>query len=384
MKLQNAYDTISDPEKRRAYDVRWTGIRDNLRAQHETDKRQAEAAETKKKRATEERAKKQKEDDERQERLRSLELSKSRYDNDIFELSRVVRKLTADLKRLQDQDDEDLRKERERNGWWAYLVSPIYGKLNETDEQKLARETERLHRLASRSIKGSELREKEAKLRRLQDALQDVNSKIAAEKKKAEDEAWAQTREKKLRMEQEARNRVLQEMREKMAKAQKEQTERAAKEARKAQAAREAREAQEAQERVRKAAAAAERRSREAEERAQAMRAAEEARKATKTRNDWSETAPPLYSSYAAYRSTESTCRHDKFWPKVEGKHLCSKCCTVQRRFAFRCPGCRMIACASCRQTLRGEKQKSGNSGQRYGFDSNDDYDADFSYYDYD
>ena len=352
MKLQNAYEIISNPEKRRAYDTQWADIRDRLRAQQESDRRQAEAAETEKTRATEESAKRQKENSARQERLRLLEVFKSRYDSDIFEVSRVIRKLIVDLKRLQDQDDEDLRKERERNSWWAYLASPIYGKVNETQEQKQARETKRLHRIASKSIKGSELRENEAKLQRLQDALQNVNSKIAVEKKKGEDEAWIQMMEKKLRMEQEARNRAQQEMREKWAKIQKEQAERAAKEAR------EAREAQEAQERVRKAA----------EERAQAMRAAEEAtRKAKK-----------------ASGSTKSTCRHDKFWPKVEGRQLCSNCRTVQRRFAFQCPGCRMIACASCRQTLRGEKRKTFNSGQQFGFNSNDNYDADFSYYDYD
>ncbi len=194
IELQNAYDTIRDPDKRRAYDIRWMGIRDHLQAQRESDKCQAEAAETARKRATEGRAKKQKEDDARQERLRSLEMFKSRYDSDIFELNRVVRKLTADFKRLQDQDDEDLRKERKRNSWWTYLSSPIYGKVNETDEQKQKRETERLHRLASKSIKRSELQGKEAKLQTLQDALQNVNSKIAAEKKKAEDEAPRRSR----------------------------------------------------------------------------------------------------------------------------------------------------------------------------------------------
>ena len=372
-KLQNAYDTIGDPAKRRAYDLRWSGIRDSLRAQQESDSRRAEAAQTEKKRATEARATERKEDKARQERFRSLELVKSRYDNDIFELSRVVRKLVADLKHLQDQDDEDLRKERERNGWWAYLASPIYGKVNETDEQQQARETERLHRLASKRIKGSELDEKQAKLQRLQDALQNVNGKIAAEKKKVEDEKKKvedEARARRLRMEHEARNRAMQEMRERTARAQKEQAERAAKEAREAQAAREE---QEAQQRARMAAAA-ERCRREVEERAQAMRGAEEAaRKAKKTWNDWSEPA------------TKSACQHDRFWPKVEGRQLCSNCYTVQRRFAFQCPGCRMVACASCRQTLRGEKRKSGGvSGRRYGFASNDDYDDDFSFYDYD
>lgn len=369
MKLQNAYDTISDPAKRRVYDVKWAGIRDDLQAQQDVERRQAEAAEREKKRVAEERAKKQKEDDARQERLRTWGISKYSLDNDIFEMGRVMRKLTADLKRLQDQDDEDTRKERERNGWFAYLTRPIYGREDETEEQKQERETKRLHRLASKSIKGSELREKEAKLQTLQTALQNVNSYIAAEKKKADDERARldnEARARKLRMEQEARDRAMQEMRERMAKAQKERAERAAKEAREAQAAREA---QESLERARMAAAAAERRRRE-EERAQAMREAEDAaRRSRKTRNDWSESA------------SKSGCRHDRFWPKIEGSQLCSQCHAMQRRFAFRCPDCRIIACASCRQTLRGEARAPKYGGGRRGFTSKHGYnDVDFGY----
>lgn len=440
MKLQNAYDTIRDPEKRRAYDARWACIRDGIRAQQDSDRRQAEAAEAEKARTTRERAKIQKEYEARQERLRSLETLKSVYDNDIFEVKRVIRNLLAELKRLQDHDDAYLRKRKEQNSWWVYLSSPIFGKAKETDEQKQVLETERLHRLASKTIKRSELLEKQAKLRRLQDTLLDVNNKIDGEKEKADDEARTQAREKMVRMEQEARDRAQQKMRDFRAKMQKAQAERDAKEAREAQAAREA---QEAQERVRKAAAAAaaEKSRKETEERAEARRAAEQAaqkarnerekvlrmeqkardraqqemreirakmqkahaerdakeareaqaareaqeaqeaqehsrktaaaaaaavekrRKKTKKRaeprrkapSDRSKPATPLYSSSHASRFTKSTCRHDKFWPKIEGKHLCTNCHAVQNRFAFQCPGCKMIACASCRQTLKGK-----------------------------
>lgn len=376
LKLQNAYDTISDPEKRRVYDVRWASIRDSLRAQQESERRQAEAAETERKRATEERAKNQREEAARQERLRPLELLKFKYDSDIFEINRVVRKLNRDLKRLQDQDDEDLRKERERNSWWAYLASPIYGKVKDTDEQKQKRETERLHRHASKSIKVSELHTKEAKLQGLQDALKGVNSQIAAEKMRAEDKARAQARETILRMEQE-RSRAQQEIRERWAKNQKDFAERAAKQAREAQVAREAREAQEAQERVRQAAAAQQRK-REAEERAKVMRAAEEA--AQRARNDRSKPTTPLYSSFRSSGSTKSDCRHDRFWPRVEGRHFCSNCHIVQRRFAFQCPGCSMIACANCRQTLRRAAPKSHNAGRRFGVDSENNYEEGFAY----
>ncbi len=72
----------------------------------------------------------------------------------------------------------------------------MYGKTVETEEQNMARETTRLHRVASKSIKKSELKDKEAKLQTLQKALDEVNTKIGAEMKRAEDDA----REKQQRM----------------------------------------------------------------------------------------------------------------------------------------------------------------------------------------
>ncbi len=332
-KLGRAYETIKDPEKRRIYDIRWEFIRNKQRTQQE-------AAEAERKRAAQEAqetADKKKEETTRQDRLRHLELYRSRYDGDIFEANRVVRRLVADLKRLQDQDDEELRKERERNSWWTYMTSPIYSKPKETEIEKQERENKRLQRLASRSIKENELNQRKAKLQSLQDALQDVSSKIAAVKKKEEDEARVQAAkwQERLRKEQEAKRlQEEEEMREARTRWAKMQEDRAA------QAAKEAHEA--AQERVRKATD--ERRKAEAEERARAARVAEAARKAQDQRHSTFQPETPSYRASRASRasaSNETTCRHDKFWTKIEGSHLCSNCHSTQRHFAFQCPGCR-------------------------------------------
>ena len=300
-----------------------------------------------------------------------------KYDGDIFELSRVIRKLEADLKRFKEQEDEDARREKNRNGWWAYLTSPIYGPVKETDEQKQERKNTRLQMNHAKTIKGSDLAEKEVRLIKLQDALQRVNSAIAAEKRKAADEkerAEEEERARKRKMEQEARDRAMRQERERMAKLQKEQAEQMAKMAREARAAREAREAQE---RERAAAAVEERRCREAEFRAESARRAEEAvKKAQKARNHWSG------------RATQNTCSHAGWWPKVEGRQLCGKCDTFQNRFLLQCPSCKMVACASCQKSLRGGgtwKNHAGASGRQYDFGGSDGYAWDNNpAYDYD
>ena len=338
--------------KRQAYDLRWSGIRETLRAEQESAKQAAEA-----------KAKAQKDEATRQGRLRDLALAKSRLDTDIFELSRVIRRLNADLQRIHDEDEEDLREEKQRNSWWTYF---IHGKVPETEEQIQMRDTTRLHRRASKTIKESQLSEEKGRLQRLQSALQNTECKITIERQRVQEEkrkVEEEARARRAKMEQEARTRAAQEMLERMARERKENADRAA---RAAAEAREAQAAREAQERARMVAAA-ERRRKEAEERVRAMRAAEEAvRKARKT--DRSEAA------------TRSACRHDRFWPKIEGRQTCGHCHAVQSRFAFECPGCKMVACASCRQDLRGNPKKGGFSERRYGFARGDDND----FYDYD
>jgi len=387
---------MKDPEKRRAYDIQWASIKRTQAAQKEAKRRQDEFAEAERKKAAEEGARNQKEKDARQERLRHLERLKSKYNGDIFELSRIVRKLVADLKRLQDQDDEELRKERERKSWWTYVTSPFYASPKETEEEKQTREVERLQRLASKRIKEQDLAEKESKIKRWRDALEDANNKIAAEKAKEEEEARSRAAkiQEQLRREQEARRRAEQQAAEEERRKRLEEIQARMRQEQAARAARKTQEACEAQQRAWKAAEerrkaeenrraeerrqaeekrkAKERRQAEekrkvkekqraeAEKRARAASWAETVRKAQQGRNDWFEPEVPSYSfsRASAPNKTSSACRHELFWPKLNGSHICQNCHGIQRRFAFQCPGCSMIACASCRQTIRGERRR--------------------------
>lgn len=377
--LQNAYETLKDAEKRRLYDMKWPSIKERLRAQRESEKHKAEAEEREQRRASQQRAKDKRVDEAREERLRRLEILKRRYNDDIFEVTRVVRKLMADLTRLQNKDDEDSRENRERNGWLAYLTSPIYGNQRETEDEKMARETERIQRLATKRIKEFELKEKEAKLQRLQDALRDANRKIAVENEKLEEALQAQVREEKQRKAQEASLKAERDMRENWTRVEeiriKAQKERAEREAKKAREAEVARKAQEELERALKAVAAERykmemrhKQKREEQERARnasaerSHRAAEELRRSTHAAEEAARNAQAqadfAYGFSHDGNATSSSCKHEWFWPKVMGSHQCQNCNLIRHRFAFQCPGCRIVACASCRQILRGEIPK--------------------------
>lgn len=59
----------------------------------------------------------------------------------------------------------------------------------------------------------------------------------------------------------------------------------------------------------------------------------------------------------AQYRTQDffkpMTCNHRGWWVRVEGRFRCECCIKETRRFAFQCPGCEKIACASCREVLK-------------------------------
>ena len=335
------------------YDIQWIRIK----GQREAKRREAEDAETERRRAAEATSSEQRERKAWQERLRPLEQAKYKCDSDIFELNRSIRKLSADLNRLRDQDDQDLRKDTAKNSWWTYLTAPVYGKANETEEQVQQRRTEAVHRRAVKSVKEHDLGQKEAKLRSLESELRDLDRRIAAEREKFNDEQLkrAAKRQEQLRKEQEVRRREEEQRRRaEWAKWEATQATRRREEAA-ARAAKEAREAEEAAKAKERERAAREslqaREAMKAQERAQASREAEAARqKATY----WRANTSPKYSRPPASTSlNKDTCRHNAFWPKLQGIHLCSNCNVWQNRFALQCPGCKLIACANCRKILK-------------------------------
>ena len=359
-KLSRAYETLCDAQARRTYDAQWVHIRHYQSTQREEERRQSEKAAAERKKAAEETLNSQAQQRKLQERLQPLEKQRSQHEGSIFETNRVIRRLAAELKRVRDLDEEELRKQNERNSWWTYFTSPVYGKAQESEEEKQKRETERLQRLATKSIKGYELQQMEAKLKIFESALKDTAQKIAAERTKYDIELQAQRarKEEQARKEADAKRRAHEQaQRDRQAEIAAEQArlwrEKAREEA--LRAAKEAREAEEARERMRVAREA------ELKQRQELMRAARE----VATRE--AQVRAAQRTKEARRRAQPSTCQHKAFWPKIDGRHVCGSCHKKQNLFAFQCPGCKIIACAPCRQDARNEKGAfSRNKDRQY------------------
>ena len=376
-----AYETISDPGRRRVYDVQWV----SQKSQREAKKREAEDLDTQRRKAAEATFCEEKERRAWQERLRPLEQLKNIYNSEIFELNRSIRRLSADLKRLRDQDDLDARKDKAKDSWWTYLTAPVYGKANETEEQMQQRRDEAVHRRAVKNLKEHDLSQKETKLQTVESTLRELDRRIAAEREKFKDEELkrAAKRQEKSRKEQEMKRREQeQRVRDEWAKweatqakrRREEATARAAKDAREAEEATKARERERAaREEAMKAGARARaaqedlqaKEAKKAEERMQAAREKETARR----KASWKRaTASHNYDRPSA-TFNKDTCQHIGFWPKLQGSHICSSCNVSQRRFALQCPNCKLIACVNCRKTL-----KNSNGNRNRGFRNNGNY----------
>lgn len=343
------------------YDIRWSGLNTNSRSEQDTEKRRREAAEASQQQAAKDVTNMQNAGMERQGHLKRWISESNRYQDEILQVNRRIKRLAADIARLRAIDDEEVKKEKEKNSWWAYLSSPIYGRVQETEEEKRNREVERLQRVASKSIKNNELANEEAKLQRWKDFLKRTNDKINAEYKKRDDEAreaaakkqaeFQKQQEEARQAEQEKRRaemRKRQQEVERVAKAQREKREREEKEA--ARAAEEAKLKWEKQCQEERTKMAEERRKEDLEDAKLARQGK------NRLRNGHIVDIPGI---------RRTSCQHDKFWPKVDGGQVCSHCHRYQHKFVFRCPDCRMVACASCRQSLRGERQRSGRGRGR-------------------
>jgi hypothetical protein len=229
--------------------------------------------------------------------------------------------------------------EAQKNSWGAWLLSPIYKKAEDSEEEKVRKDRGRQERRIEKDMKERRLEWRKADLRKeenlLRKAKDEVDAADLADDRKIrviQARIWAREAQ-----ERQERERV---EREKMAKIWRQQQEQ--------------REQQEKRERE----AAEALRKQQAEMRAaEQKRHEEETRKWQKIIDDenkrrWEQHTYFDFTEKSARQACTSTCRHDGWWPKVQGRRACPECNEIWT-YLLQCPGCKMEACPRCQAAIR-------------------------------
>lgn len=267
----------------------------------------------------------------KQERSVRWQTKKTTFDKTISELRRGIEQLEQEIKNLDSIRAAEVAAEAQKNSWRTWLLSPLYKKAEESEEEKARKDRGRQERRLEKDMKERRLTSKRLDLKNEQTRLKEAKDEIDAADKCDEEKIrmiharkWAREareifeREAKLRRQQQAQ-----------------QAERRA---------REDRERQERMERLRR-----EQQEQEKKERAAAeKRAAEQRRYAEATRRQEQQLRENIFQSYAS----TSNCDHRDWWHKVQGRAECSRC-YESWSYLLECPGCRIKACASCQAGIR-------------------------------
>ena len=228
-----AYETLSDPARRKAYDKQWVHIRtrQSLQKSEETpgatgaanqEKRETEAAEAKREtREAEDKLKEQtsqaeevmreqKENEALQKRIEKMEEHRPAFEGLIPKVTRTSWLLGEELRQLRKQDYEESKKDKKMTSWWAHMNAFINGMSGETEEEHQQRENKRLQRLASLRATEDKLSRTKVNLRDLTNALLDVKCELEEEKTKIQERerAKAAKQEEGPRKEKEATKRA--------------------------------------------------------------------------------------------------------------------------------------------------------------------------------
>lgn len=373
-----------DPSRRRIYDVQYASIR----AQH------ANTPDTSSKSDPPRRTSDQKSAFKEQMEslgaaLQRLYIRRNRLENELFEIKREHNRSQAALNKLQREAEEDALEEAKRNSWLGRLFFA-----SQLEEQKEERQRRILNNRAAQTVREAELNSRKGIIASKQLSIDDVNEQIK-QKKMEEDtlQRRERVREEAVRSAETRQREAMEREKERKEKERKEkerrEKERKEKEKKEKEKKENERKENERRENERRQRESAEglRRAREIqreltekilrdtvkrlrkEQEAERFRIpppAREAKEEGQANGNW-RTIPNMkrcsgsgfgtegtnHQQSARSTASKTSCLHRSWWDREEGKHVCEQCSMTTSRFAFRCPSCRTVACARCRDMLK-------------------------------
>ncbi|KAL2827472.1 hypothetical protein BJY01DRAFT_261902 [Aspergillus pseudoustus] len=359
--LQEAYSTLVDPQSRKSYDAQYTFTKF-----HHTPP-QANPSTNSASPATHEKTHK----------VSALTLQIRELKSRLHKQEAELRLARLRLERLHgeiaslDQEIENI--EREKSGkatWWGFFTSILQGH-QETEEERIKRDNDRLQKVAARSIRESNVQREMAVVRGLENAINAIHSSITSAEFKIFTEKRREEREEqeKRRLEEE---RLRQEVNRRMAEEFKKRQERQAQQAEKRRMEEE-RLRQEANRRM--AEELKKQRERQAQQANREHRYPSREQGVNGSRNSGQSEGKQNFRD-------EETCHHQAWWSQIDVPASCSRCSSITRKFIFKCPGCGKLACAPCRDTIKGGRFRPNRFGKG-AYHNSSDYTEYFDRFDY-
>lgn len=282
-------------------------------------------------------------------------------DSSIFELQREIRRLEQEIKILSSIFAAEAAAAAQKNSWGAWLLSSIYKKVEDSEEEKGRKDRERQERRIEKDMKERRLESRKANLKVEQDVLrkkkEEVDAADLCDKRKIQaiqHRIWAREQ-----MERQEKERVERERLAKIRKEQQEQREKREREEaemfRKLQAEAFAAELKRHEEEIRR------RQQQQQRERREQRRHGGETTGWTKFMRDAAQTHRERDTHFEsndrfASATSESSCRHHGWWTDVRGRTVCPECYEIWP-YMLQCPGCQMKACPSCQARIRPKRR---------------------------
>ena len=339
MKLGRAYEILKDESKRRAYDLIYPSIARSGSSAQTAQTPRPPPASTPRSEALSEAAQVAALQKLKQERGARWWTKRTAFDSSIFELQRDIRQLKQGIKNLDIIVTAAAAAEAQKNSWGTWLLSPIYKKAEDSEEDKARKDRARQERRIEKDLKERRLGLKQADLEKVENQLREAKQEVDAAE--LANDGKIRVIQGRIRAreiwERQERERVERERLAKIWKQQQEQREECE------WAAAEA---------LRKQLAEAEQKRQEEQARYWQKIVDDETKRAEQ--HDAHHNVPEHF--FTAERSTRqasrSACRHDGWWPKVQGSTACPECRDVWN-YLLQCPGCNMKACPKCQGAIR-------------------------------
>ncbi|KAH7324331.1 hypothetical protein B0I35DRAFT_423930 [Stachybotrys elegans] len=371
-KLNSAYSTLSDPLQRRLYDSQYQPSRTANASGYGTQGTWNEAPNpgtSNNKNSnyyseSDAMRKHRQRQEELSRLLQTLGQQRTSFEKDILSAQAKLRERKTALEKLKAEAEKDKADEAARRGWFGFLWRLTPEQQEERNRNATARRTGMLVIEAQIQQYTSALKEKKELLQRAQEGISDAlrqkarvdqeyNSSSQAEQRRQQAEEqrkFAEAQQERLRKERAAQEAEARRRNEEAARAAEAYRARQAAEAQKREEAAEelARKFQQAYE----ATQAAAKRSREAREAAQARSETQRSSGQSRQEGRGAKKFQRRRTPGDGARQTAS-CRHRAWWEQISGPNSCQRCQRRTPRFAFRCPGCQVVACADCRVALK-------------------------------